>query len=200
MRLPETPRQILAGGAAAAAFLAAFLEAALVWWLALAIGLAVWAGVLLAVETPPETAPPRDETAEARAAVAEAAGRFREAARTHEGADAEAFARMAGSLDALAAHYAEDPSGVRRTRRFVIAELPLLVETLERYGALKARARGANAERLRAMAEGLHAYVPVLERLDQACLENDFVEFEVQLGVLAERRARRPDSAAGSPA
>ncbi|MEL6475804.1 MAG: 5-bromo-4-chloroindolyl phosphate hydrolysis family protein [Pseudomonadota bacterium] len=198
MALAETPRQILAGLAASATFLGTFFGLHLVWWLALAFGLAVFAAFLLIV--------PRKKgleeidigdginAAELKAgieALTEAAARMRKLALSATGDDKAEFSRMAKLFEAIRSHHSDDPKDFKHTRRFIRHDLPRLVDTAERYMQLGRKASGTNRDRVAALGSQIRGFVPVLEKIDQACLENDFLALEVEVDVLSGQLDRR---------
>ena len=60
----------------------------------------------------------------------------------------------------------------------------------EDRASLEAMARGAQRERLREVGQRIRSFEPVIEKIDQACLENDFMALEVQVDVLATQMDR----------
>lgn len=197
MRLADGPRQVVAGLAAAAGFLGLFFGLGLAWWLALLGGLAVWAAGLLIVE---RRAPPAEvmvadgvsqaEFAEAINLLTGGAARVRRLVPRATGPDRALFSRMAELLEAIRGHHVADPGDYRITRRFLRHDLGRMIESAETYVDLAGRSSGVGEERLAGLAERIHGYVPVLEKVDQACLDNDLTALEVQVEVLSEQLAR----------
>lgn len=198
MTLPDGPRQIAAGLAASAGFLALFFGADLVWWLALLLGVLVYGAVLLLVRRRPSAAEvfvtegvSRSDLEGVLADLSSAALRLSRAAEAAPPADAPLIAEMAERVAAIRDHHRTDPRDVTYTRRFIRTDLPLIVETTEGYVDLSRRARGGSEARLGPLAERLRGFLPVMERIEQACLDNDFRELEVQLAVLSGKLDRR---------
>lgn len=197
MTLAPLARQALAGTAAAGAFLGLYAGAALAWWAAVLAGLAVYSAVLLIVEAERPAAPALASgvtDAELREAIdrlTDAAARVRAAALKARGPEKTTFRRLAELLEAIRGHHIADRRDFRHTRPFIRTQLERMVGAIEGYVDLDARARGANRERLEDVRERIEGFVPALEKIDQACLENDFVALEVQVEVLGEQLERR---------
>lgn len=198
MTLPETARQLLAGAAAALAFLALFFGLSLIAPVAIGFALAVYAAILLLVRRtpPPETVMLSDgvteaDLATALAALDQAVGRLRAAASAAPTAEAGVFERMAAVLLRIRAHHERDPRDLRHTRRFLRHDLPRIVDTVENFVDLAARAGPGDAARLAPLSERIRGFTPALERIDQACLDNDFHALEVEVDVLGGQLERR---------
>jgi len=198
MELPETQRQVVAGGAASLVFLGSFFGLSLVWWLSVVLALAVFAAVLLIVG---RRKPPAEEYVadgvtradlnQAIDALTGASARMRRLAMGARGADRQHFTRMAELFEAIRGHHQEDPRDYRHTRRFIRHDLPRIVDTAEKYVDLARKATGENRERVATLGERIRSFTPVLEKIDQACLENDFMMLEVQVDVLGHQLEAR---------
>lgn len=194
MQLPETGRQIVAGLAASAVFLGAFFGLNLVWWMSLIIAVPVYVAVFFIVgRRPPPTEEfvidgvSRAELTNAINAITDASKRMRALALGASGNDKSEFQRMASLFEAIRGHHLKDPRDFRHTRRFIRHDLPRIVDTAERYLDLDKKATGANRDRVDALGERIRSFTPVLEKIDQACLENDFMALEVQVDVLGQQ-------------
>lgn len=197
MRLPDGPRQILAALVAAGAFLGLYFGLSLVWWLALGLAVVVYGALLLVIgrRTPADeimlgARVSAADLANASAALSQSAARLSNAAERAPEADRAEIEAMAGHLRSIRDKVASDPEDFRNTRRFLTSYLPHLVTTVEGYADLARQAKGSNAERLAAIRQNITEFGPVLERIDQACLENDFAALEVQVDVLATQMKR----------
>ncbi|MEO1471595.1 MAG: 5-bromo-4-chloroindolyl phosphate hydrolysis family protein [Pseudomonadota bacterium] len=195
MVLTPLGRQVVAGTASALAFLGLYLALGLAWWLALGGAIAVQVAVLMLVEAREPGLPAGDgiDDEELRAAVnrlTEAASRLRAATLKARGPQKQTFRRMAELVEAIRGHHVADRRDFRHTRPFVNTTLGRMVASVEGYLELDSKARGANRERLEALSERIEGFVPVLERIDQACLENDFIALEVEVEVLGDQLAR----------
>jgi hypothetical protein len=101
---------------------------------------------------------------------------------------------MADLLGRIRDHHASDPNDLRLTRRFLRAYLPRMLDSAEAYVDLAARA-DAGAGRLAAVGGRVRGFVPALERIERACVENDMTALEVEVEVLGEQidaRGGRP--------
>ena len=197
--LPDPLRHLAAGLAAAAAYLILFFSLSLVLWAAIAGALTVYAATLLLVRRrpPPAERMLAEDVSEADLNIAVAALiKASDAIEALEDRDPPArdrgiFRRMAAALRRIARHHQQDPRDLRHTRRFLRHDLPRMVETAEAYVDLAGRAGGAEAARLSDLSKRIHGFAPVLDRIERACLENDFMRLEVEAEVLSEQLARR---------
>jgi len=195
--LPPLLRQAIAGTAAAAVFLALFFGSALAWWVSLLGGGSVYLAVLMLTDPiapEPTVGPDGVSDDDIRAAVdrlTAAAVRLRAAALKARGPEKTTFKRMAELVEAIRGHHLADRRDYRHTRSFINTSLDRMVESVEGYVELDAKARGQNRERLGEVRERIEGFVPALEKIDQACLENDFMALEVQVEVLDEQLQRR---------
>ncbi len=191
MSLPDGPRQILSALLAAAAFLGLFLGAALVWWLALGLAAVIYAALLLLMPR----RPPLDEVmltdqvsaadiARATDALTNAAYRLNEAAKTAPVADRSGLTDMSKHLSSIRELIKSDPKDYRQTKQFISYFLPLIVTTVESYVGLAKLSQGENTARLAELGSMIKGFVPVVQKIDQACLENDFTALEAQVSAL----------------
>lgn len=198
MTLSPIRRQVLAGLAGAIVFLGLYFGVALAWWAALFAGLAVYTAIMLLIETPPaaqalEGLDTQNEE-ELRAAInllTDAASRLRRAALKARGPEKQTFKRMAELIEAIRGHHLADERDFRHTRGFINITLDRMVGSVEGFVDLDGKARGENRQRLDTLRERIEGFVPVLERVDQACLENDFLALEVEVEVLGDQLARK---------
>lgn len=137
-------------------------------------------------------APVTASTPEVAAAAAQfeaAAHRLRSLARRAPAADAILFDHMAGLTDRLRAHHLAVPSHAARTARFRRHALDRMVGIVADYVDLVHRSGGHQTgsdqgDRLAALSRQLDGFVPILERLDRACLDNDLTTVEIELSAL----------------
>lgn len=197
MALGETTRQVVAGLLAALAFLGLYLGLTLVWWVAFVAALAVYGATLLVFPRKKRA----DETmlsAQVSEADLIAAGQSMTAAATRlEAAMDRVPGDEQGTIAALLTHVTsirdqvtQDPDDYRRARRFISSYLGNMVDTVERYADLAQKSRGRHPERLAPLAAQIHDFVPALEKIDTACLENDFRALESQVDALAMQLKR----------
>lgn len=105
--------------------------------------------------------------------------------------DAATIARMAALVEAIGRHHRASPGHVARTRTFVRHTLPRMVEAVAGYVDLARRALpGTSDERLAEVSRRLADFVPVLENIDRACLDDDLTALEVNVEVLDEQLGR----------
>ena len=197
MGLPDGPRQVVAGLVASVVFIALYFGAALVWWAAFGLSAIAYAGLLLTI---PRRKPlnevmltSRVSQADIRAAsqaLAASARRLRAAAEVASEEDAPEILRMVTHVTSIREQVENEPEDFRRARRLVMSYLPHMVETVESYVALRRKTQGAQTERLGPIRDMILEFAPALERIDAACLENDFVELEAQVEALATQMKR----------
>lgn len=198
MEMTDGNRQIVAGFCASGAFLIIFFGLGLVWWAALIAGVAVYAAILLIVgRRKPDTEEmvadgvSRAELTGAINAITAASSKMRQLASAARGDDRGEFQKMAKLFEAIRAHHIKDPRDYRHTRNFIRHDLPRIVDTAERYVDLDKKASGENRDRVDALGKQIRGFTPVLEKIDQACLENDFMALEVQVEVLGDQLGQR---------
>ncbi|MEM8729989.1 MAG: 5-bromo-4-chloroindolyl phosphate hydrolysis family protein [Pseudomonadota bacterium] len=198
MTLAEVPRQILAGGLASAAFLSLFFGLQLNVGVSLALAVVVYGAFLLLIRRRPTLAEQIVDTRISRAdikasadALNDAAERITDAAEAVPSSERHTLERMGELLRAIRDHVYEDPQDYRSTRRFVQAYLPTIIESIEGYARLSRQSRGAQSARLASLGARIQTYLPLLEQIEHACLENDFAELEAQVDALATQLDRR---------
>ena len=119
------------------------------------------------------------------------AARLRAAIPNAPPADEPLFARMADLLDQIQAHHVANPTHVTLTRTFIRHTLVRIIETVGEYIDLNGRAGPDQTERLAEISGAFDGFVPVLEKIDQACLDNDLTQLEINVEVLNEQLDRR---------
>lgn len=194
MRLPDGPRQVLAGIVAGAAFLLFFLGLLLVWWLALGLAVAVYFALLLVVgrrrpleEIQLTARVTAADVAAAAEALADAGRRLARAAEAAPDADRPAIATMAEHVGSIRQSIIEDPEDYRPARSFVNVYLPGIVQTVEGYVKLARQTGPGGAARLTHLGDRIRAFAPAVERIRTACIENDLKSLEIEVSVLSER-------------
>lgn len=191
MSLPDGPRQLLAAALASAAFLALFLKAGLVWWLALGLAVLVYGALLLMIprrrplsEVMVSDQVSAQDIAKATAALTAAINRLDAAAKAMPQGDSLSLGEMSRHLASIRELIKADPRDFRQTRQFVGYFLPLIVTTVESYVELAKLAQGENATRLAELGKVIQGFAPVVQKIDQACIENDFTALEAQVSAL----------------
>lgn len=189
MHLPDTLRQIAAGLGAGAAFAGFYLGAGMLGWVAFALALAVYGALLLLIAPSPDRSlirlGERVSAADldgAFAALGSGENRLRRAAAAAPERDRPSIAAMADELAALRRNLQTDPDDFRGARRFIAAYLPHMLVTVENYVALAARAE--DNPRILSLSQGIAGFLPPLRRVNQACLENDFLALEAEVSAL----------------
>ena len=104
---------------------------------------------------------------------------------------------MAELVAAIRRHHVANPGHVPRTRAFVRHTLPRMVAAVAGYVDLARRTDPGTtqgdpaARRLAEVARKLAGFVPVLENIDRACVEDDLMALEINVEVLDEQLGRR---------
>ena len=119
------------------------------------------------------------------------AARLRAAIAKAPPSDEPLFGRMADLLDQIQAHHVANPNHVTLTRTFIRHTLVRIIEAVGEYIDLTGRAGPDQSERLAEISGAFDGFVPVLEKIDQACLDNDLTQLEINVEVLNEQLDRR---------
>lgn len=188
-----------AGGAALGVFLVLVLAIRLRNWLPFVAAALTYLALLWAWRprrARPVALPPgvgRDDYAAATEGLAAAARDLDRLARAAPAADAPMIRRMARLVEAIRRHHEANPAHVPRTRVFVRHTLPRMVAAVAGYVDLADRAGTGRDERLAGVARQLSGFLPVLENIDRACIENDLMALEINVEVLNEQLGRDRD-------
>lgn len=193
-------RKILAGVLAIGVFIALFGVLKMRNWMPFVVAGAVWGFVILATAKPPIRKGPggakdragRKEEDQAISLLDQAAKRLRRLARRAPDNDIALFRRMADLFQTLKDHHIANPAHVVLTRKFRKHVIGRMLATVEDYIAIAKRAGPDQQERLAQISEQMGEFIPILERIDKACLENDLTALEVNVEVLNEQLNRRP--------
>lgn len=197
LKLKELARQVVAGLLAAAAFTAVYLGVPLVWWAALLVGLAVYVASLLLIERAPESHEvyvfANLTQADVQAAAAhcqQAAQELRTAsqARRIDAETAVALEKMAQLIEAIGRNYLQDARDLKHSRSFAQHYLPKIQALVNDYVALsELTVSSSNAQtRLLQVGETIRGYLPHVQSIYDACLENDFEKLELETAVLGD--------------
>lgn len=191
MSIPDGPRQVLAALLASASFLALFFPAGLVWWVALGLAAMVYAALLLIIprrrpltEVMVSDQVSAQDIAQATNALSAAITRLDAAAKAAPKGDVMDLADLSRHLSSIRELIRVDPKDYRQTRQFISYFLPMIVSTVEAYVGLAKLAQGENGVRLAELGGMIKGFVPVVQKIDQACIENDFVALEAQVSAL----------------
>lgn len=189
--LPDLLRQVLAGLIAAAAFVGLYLGARLVWPLALGLSAVVLIACLLIVRRRPALSEQMLgdrvsalDVQKALAVLDDATQRLTTATARAPESDRSDLERMTAHIRSIRAEIARDPADLRRARRFTGFFLPQIVQTVEAYVDLAARAKGQSAARLAELGQRIRDWGPAVERIDQACMGSDLIALEAQIDAL----------------
>lgn len=196
MRLKELPRQIVAGLIASLSFVIAYLGLTLIWWLALGMGIAVYAAALLLIEREPEDNEvfvydniTRFDINSAVESCRQAAEHLYHASR-HNRIDTEtaiAIERLSQLVEAIGNNYLSDGRDLKHSRIFISHYLPNMMAVVGDYVRLSERTvTVASQQRLQQVGELIRGYVPHVQNMYDACLENDFEKLELETSVLGE--------------
>ncbi|MBU0654904.1 MAG: 5-bromo-4-chloroindolyl phosphate hydrolysis family protein [Gammaproteobacteria bacterium] len=196
LKLKEIWRQIVAGMLAALAFTAVYLGLSLVWWAALLIGLAIYAASLLLIERAPEdhevyvyaNLTQQDINAAVRYCM-QAARDLRAASKANriDANTAIALERMAQLVEEIGRNYQQDARDLKHSRNFTNHYLPKILELVKDYTALSDRTiTESSQERLKQVGGVIRGYLPNVQTIHDACLENDFEKLELETSVLGD--------------
>lgn len=191
MTLREGPRQILTGLMAAGLFLLFYFGLELVMWLAVVLAGACYMALLLVIprqlgahEKVLDERTTQADLSAAAQEIASAVDRLeRSMAKTPDG-NHQTVSEITAHLKSICTQVAKDPEDYRRTRRFVASYLPKLVVVVESFSELTAQSQGRQSDRLATLAERIEGFLPIVEKIDTACLENDFLALEAQMEAL----------------
>ena len=196
MRLKELPRQIVAGLIASLSFVIAYLGLTLIWWLALGMGIAVYAAALLLIEREPEDNEvfvydniTRFDINSAVESCRQAAEHLYHASRYNriDTETAIAIERLSQLVEAIGNNYLSDGRDLKHSRIFISHYLPNMMAVVGDYVRLSERTvTVASQQRLQQVGELIRGYVPHVQNMYDACLENDFEKLELETSVLGE--------------
>ena len=105
--------------------------------------------------------------------------------------DRPLIAEMADLIDRIRDHHEANPAHFTLTRRFIRHALSRMIEAVIDYVALCQRAGPDQKDRMDEIAAELQSFVPALEKVDRACLENDLDALQISVEVLNEQLDRK---------
>lgn len=105
--------------------------------------------------------------------------------------DRPLFRRLAELMGQIRDRHRMNPDHVRLTAKFRRHVVGRMVGSVKSYVELARRAGRDQKTRLAAISTQLEEFVPVLEKIDRACLENDLTALEINVEVLNEQLNRR---------
>lgn len=104
--------------------------------------------------------------------------------------DRRVIGQMADLIDRIREHHEDNPGHVTQTRRFIRQTLGRMVQAVIDYVSLAERAGPEQHDRLREISAEIAAFVPALEGIDRACLQNDLDALQVSVEVLNHQMDR----------
>lgn len=104
--------------------------------------------------------------------------------------EAHLFGEAADLVMRIRSHLRANPTHLRVIERFTKHALARLIQMVTDYADLKKRALPEHRERLKSVLETMEQILPALRRIDRACIENDLVELEVSVEIMAEQSGR----------
>ena len=170
-----------------------------IWnWMPFVAAGATWLGVILAMAEPPPKKGPGGATdrkgrrAEDRAIaqLRHAAKRLDNLARKAPAPDRPLFQRMADLMQTLCDHHIANPAHVTLTQKFRKHVAGRMITSVSDYIELTNRSGDAHKDRLADISRQLETFVPVLEKIDRACIDNDLTELEINVEVLNDQLDR----------
>lgn len=186
----------LASFAALAVFLLMVFGLRMVNMAAVLVPAAVWLGFFFVFYKPEkkQSLPKRTRPkGEAVLDLEQAADRMNVLAKRASAADEPLFTHMAGLLRRIRDHHEANPDHAERTRRFRKHVVGRMIQSVSDYLDLSERAGTEQQDRLADVSNQLESFVPALEKIDRACVENDLTALEVNVEVLGDQidRSRR---------
>ncbi len=146
---------------------------------------------LLPARRPKGAATRSDEQQLAVDQLDHAAKRLERLARRAPAPDRPLFRRMAELMRQIQEHHRLNPSHASLTAKFRKHVVGRMVESVYNYVELATRSGQDQKDRLAAISTQLEEFVPVLEKIDQACLDNDLMALEINVEVLNVQLNRR---------
>lgn len=98
---------------------------------------------------------------------------------------------MADLIDRIRDHHEANPGHFALTRQFIRHALSRMIEAVIDYVALHRRAGPEQQPRMDEIAAELRDFVPALEKVDRACLENDLDALQISVEVLNDQLDRK---------
>ncbi|MEL7153723.1 MAG: hypothetical protein AAFN51_08050 [Pseudomonadota bacterium] len=96
----------------------------------------------------------------------------------------DVFWDMAGHAERIRVEILDDHADLTQSRRFISHHARIIVELVEKFVTLNAKARPEHAGRLEAMVPQVHGYRDVFARVEKALIDNDCAEIEATMDAL----------------
>lgn len=194
-------RKTLAMAAAIAVFVALVFGLRMFNWMPFVASGLTWVFVMLGTTPVPVKKGPggatdragRKAEDQAIAELGHAARRLRRLAGRAPDRDRALFQKMADLVQTIREHHIARPAHVTLTSKFRRHVLGRIVQSVADYVDLSRRSGPDQRARLKQISEQLETFVPALEKIDKACLDNDLTELEIHVDVLGDQldRSRR---------
>lgn len=120
------------------------------------------------------------------------AERLRGAAEETEQPHADVFWDMAECLERIRSEILSDQRDLAMISRFINYHSRRIVDLVEKFVVLHAKSRPEQAERLAGLASQVHGYRDVFQRVEKACIDNDFNDMEATMAALDVQLERLP--------
>lgn len=117
-------------------------------------------------------------------------GLLRDHARIGSHREAMLFRRIADLVERVREHLHGNPAHLGAIQRFTRHGLARLIQMVTDYADLKRRALPEHRPRLNEVLANMESFIPALQRIDRACVENDLNALEVSVEVMAEQVAK----------
>ena len=112
---------------------------------------------------------------------------LRDHARIGSHREALLFRKIADLVTRIRDHLHGNPTHLGIIQRFARHGLARLIQMITDYVDLKRRALPEHQTRLHKILTQMEAFIPALERIDKACIENDLDQLEISVEVMAEQ-------------
>ncbi|MEM7190013.1 MAG: hypothetical protein AAF439_10420, partial [Pseudomonadota bacterium] len=142
-------------------------------WVPVLLAVTAGLGIRAALGFPGKDRKPEGDPYPAIAELSHAANRLITLSKDGPRADEPLFCHLGNLVRAVRDHHIANPDHTERTRRFRKHVLPRMISSIEDYITLAQRAGADQQGRLAEVSRQFEAYVPVLEKIDRACLDND---------------------------
>lgn len=124
------------------------------------------------------------------AGLTESVQLLRDHARIGSHREAVLFRRIADLVERIREHLHGNPAHLSVIHRFTRHGLARLIQMVTDYADLKRRVLPEHQMRLHKVLSQMETFIPALERIDRACVENDLDQLEISVEVMAEQLDR----------
>lgn len=197
MSLAGWQKQILAGICSGLGFLFFYFVVYLTWWAAIGLSLAIYMAIMMIVVTKQQAneifvarSVTKADLQKAGDDMGVAIERLQAVLPTLSMEDKVTVQDLVTHIESIRVQVVADPEDYRRARRLITSYLGHMVAAVERFADLSKKASGRQSERLIALSQQIKGFIPVVAKIDNACLDNDFTTVEIEMKVLAEQLKR----------